>query len=53
MSADSFDPFGLTDAAIHSAAAETLVLTEDFRLSGFLQTQGIDALNFRHLVQVL
>ena len=51
MQASSFNPFGLTDAAIHSIAADTLVLTEDFRLSGFLGSQGVSTLNFRSLAR--
>ncbi len=53
MQASSFNPFGLTDAAIQSISADTLVLTEDFRLSGFLAFQGVSTLNFRGLVQTL
>jgi hypothetical protein len=45
----SFNPFGLTDAAIQHASVDTLVLTEDFRLSGYLNAQGIVCLNLRDL----
>lgn len=45
----SFSLFGLADAAIHAASGEILVLTEDYPLSGFLQSQGIDVLSFRDL----
>jgi rRNA-processing protein FCF1 len=42
--------FGLTDAAIAVIAKnQYLVLTEDFRLSQALQSDGIDTLNFNHL----
>lgn len=47
MKQATFNPFGLADAAIHCASVDTLVLTEDFRLSGFLSSQGIQTLNFR------
>jgi len=44
--------FGLTDAAIAVIATNNyLVLTEDFRLSQALQSEGIDTLNFNHLRQ--
>jgi hypothetical protein len=48
----SFGAFGLTDAAIHGAAQDTLILTEDFRLSGFLRFQGVAVLNFRDLISL-
>lgn len=42
--------FGLTDAVIAAIAKNRyLVLTDDFRLSQSLQSDGIDALNFNHL----
>jgi hypothetical protein len=45
-----FPRFGLTDASIVRAAqGEFLVLTDDFRLAGYLAKRGIDALNFNHL----
>jgi hypothetical protein len=44
-----FIAFGITDAALGRLAAEALVVTEDFRLAGYLQSQGIDVLNFHHL----
>ncbi len=53
MQETSFNPFGLADAAVQNASANTLVLTEDFRLSGFLQSQGIAAINFRELAASL
>lgn len=49
----AFNPFGLSDAAVQHAAGDTLILTEDFRLAGFLHLQGIGVLNFRHLRQML
>ncbi|MGA2249704.1 hypothetical protein [Terracidiphilus sp.] len=44
-----FIAFGITDAALSRLAAEALIVTEDFRLAGFLQSQGMDVLNFHHL----
>lgn len=42
--------FGLTDAGIAEIARNRyLVLTDDFRLSQALQSDGIDTLNFNHL----
>jgi rRNA-processing protein FCF1 len=42
--------FGLTDAVIAAIAKNRyLVLTDDFRLSQSLQSDGIDTLNFNHL----
>jgi len=52
MKEPSFSLFGLTDAAIHHFSLETLVITEDFRLSGFLRHQGIDVLNFRDVIAI-
>jgi hypothetical protein len=41
---------GLSDAAIMSVSQEgLLVLTDDFRLGGYLETLGIEHLNFNHL----
>jgi hypothetical protein len=45
-----FPRFGLTDAGIvHSARGRFLVLTDDFRLAGYLQRHEIDVVNFNHL----
>lgn len=42
--------FGLTDAGIAEIAKnQYLVLTDDFRLSQSLQSDGIDTLNFNHI----
>jgi len=42
--------FGLTDAGIAEIAkSRYLVLTDDFRLSQVLPSEGIDAVNFNHL----
>ena len=47
---DAFKRFGITDAGILILAKDKyLVLTDDFRLSQYLQFQGIDVLNFNHL----
>jgi hypothetical protein len=50
MLQESFLAFGLTDAAIHCASIDTLILTEDFRLSGFLISRGVAVLNFKELL---
>lgn len=50
MRQESFLAFGLTDAAIDRAAIDTLILTEDFRLSGFLAKRGVAILNFNELL---
>jgi len=45
-----FPKFGLTDAGIvHGAKGKFLVLTDDFRLAGYLERHGIDVVNFNHL----
>ena len=45
-----FERFGLTDAAIRILSAEQmLVLTDDFALSGYLTSEGIDCINFNHI----
>ncbi|HEX8691401.1 MAG TPA: PIN domain-containing protein [Longimicrobium sp.] len=46
----SFPRFGLTDTAVvHHARGRYLVLSDDFRLSQYLQHQGVDVINFNHL----
>jgi rRNA-processing protein FCF1 len=51
--AGRWERFGLTDAAIATIAEnQLLVLTDDFRLSQVLQSEGIDSLNFNHLRQI-
>ena len=47
-----FHQFGLADAAIHSLSSDALVLTEDFRLAGFLRSENLPVLNFRELAMV-
>ena len=47
---DKFAKFGLTDCGIiHLAKNRYLVLTDDFRLSNYLQIIGIDTLNFNNI----
>jgi len=46
---ESFTLFGLTDTAISQRASEALILTVDFKLSGYLRGRGTDILNFRDL----
>lgn len=44
-----FARFGLTDAGILQVARDNyLVLTDDFRLSQYLHSVGVDVLNFNH-----
>lgn len=46
----SFKKFGLTDAVIiNLCRGKFLVLTDDFRLSGFLQSSAVDVINFNHV----
>jgi len=44
-----FVAFGITDAALTKLSSEALVITEDHRLSGVLENQGIHVLNFSDL----
>uniref|UniRef100_E6QN69 PIN domain-containing protein n=1 Tax=mine drainage metagenome TaxID=410659 RepID=E6QN69_9ZZZZ len=44
-----FVKFGITDSAVSAVATEALVLTEDYRLSGWLRSRRVDVLNFRDL----
>lgn len=47
---DRFTICGLTDATILEAASQNiLVITDDFRLAGFLGGRGAVVLNFNHL----
>jgi rRNA-processing protein FCF1 len=49
---DTFVRFGITDTAVfHQARGRYLVLTDDFRLSQYLVSQKVDAVNFNHLRQ--
>jgi hypothetical protein len=46
----AFKRFGITDAAVlHRAKGRYLVLTDDFRLSQYLQSEEVDVFNFHHL----
>jgi hypothetical protein len=44
-----FSAFGITDAALSKLTSDALVVTEDYRLSGTLLSQGVHVLNFRDL----
>lgn len=44
-----FLPFGIADTALTHLSSEALVVTEDYRLSGFLKKRGIPVLNFGDL----
>ncbi len=47
---DEFLRFGLTDASILQVARTGyLVLTDDFRLSNYMESNKLDVLNFTHL----
>lgn len=47
---DSFTKFGLTDCGIVTLAKNKyLVLTDDFKLTKYLEKIGIDAINFNHI----
>jgi rRNA-processing protein FCF1 len=47
---DVFNKYGLTDCGIVAVARdEYLVLTDDFKLSGYLEKVGIDTVNFNHI----
>ena len=47
---NAFPRFGLTDTAILLAAkGKYLVLTDDFPLAQYLQTEAIDVINFNHV----
>lgn len=41
--------FGITDTALTELASGALVVTEDYRLSGVLRSQGVPVLNFGDL----
>ena len=46
-----FPRYGLTDTVIFelAAARHLLVLTDDFRLAGFLRTKKVDTINFNNI----
>ena len=46
----AFFKFGFTDAGISALRhADYLVLTDDFRLSQYLESEGVPAFNFNHM----
>lgn len=46
--------YGVADTSIVKAAEEPcLVLTDDFKLSGYMNNQGMDVLNFHHIKHVV
>lgn len=46
----AFPRFGIADTAVlREAKGRYLVLTDDFRLSQYLQSEGVDVFNFHHL----
>lgn len=45
-----FKKFGLTDSGIVQLVKDNyLVLTDDLKLVGYLQNQGVDVINFNHI----
>lgn len=47
---EAFVSLGVADTSIIKVASEPcLILTDDFRLSGYLDKTGVDTLNFRHV----
>lgn len=50
---DEFPRLGLTDSGIlHLAGGRYLVLSDDFKLCRFLESAGVDALNFNHIRRI-
>lgn len=50
VNSEKFVKFGLTDCGILNLARDKyLVLTDDFRLANYLQSVGIDAINFNNI----
>jgi hypothetical protein len=47
-----FSRFGIADSAVKDLAGEALIVTDDYRLSNSLNSQGIPCLNFRDLRQI-
>jgi hypothetical protein len=46
----AFTRFGMADSAVrHHAKGRFLVLTDDFRLSQYLQHENVDVFNFNHI----
>ena len=49
-SGDEFARFGLTDAVLHKVAIQGyLTLTDDFRLSQYLNSKRLPVINFNHI----
>lgn len=49
-----FKRFGITDVSlIQAAKGKHLILTDDYRLSQYLQDQHIDVINFNHIRNLL
>lgn len=47
---EKFSKFGLTDCGIlNLAKKQYLVLTDDFKLANYLESEGIDVINFNHV----
>lgn len=44
-----FLAFGLADASLAQLSDHALIVTDDFRISGFLRRKGVSILNFRDL----
>lgn len=50
MQNEKFSKFGLTDCGIlEICQGRYLVLTDDFKLAGYLSSQNIDTINFNHI----
>lgn len=50
MRNEKFSDFGLTDCGIlEICQGRYLVLTDDFKLAGYLSSQNIDTINFNHI----
>jgi len=50
VSFNEFDRFGLTDSIIfHVSKGSYLLLTDDFRLSQYIQSLKFDVINFNHI----
>ena len=45
-SKDEFLAFGLTDTALSCLCGEALLVTEDYRLSGYLRSKNLPVINF-------
>ncbi len=52
MQEPAYLPFGLADASVFAASADALVLTKDFRLSGYLRSRDRPVLNFRDVLSI-